>query len=102
MIHDPILCAVGAFDETGVAYAIHFLFGILVEDGILMLAPVGRVHGIVANKLQEREAVISVVGAGSAENDELLAGFFVDELLGPLVGGESVVGCSAVWRLLPR
>jgi hypothetical protein len=98
---DPVLALVWTLYETGVTNTIRLCSGVLVEDWILVLAPVGRIHGVSAHKLEECKAIVSVVGAGSAIDDELLARLAVCKLLWSFVGGQAVVRSTAIWSLLP-
>ena len=90
MIHHPVLAAVGAPDEAGVADARRHGELVLVEDAAgVVLAPVLGVHGVGAGELELAEAVVWVVGAGGGVDDEGLVGGRVGELFGGFVGGEA-------------
>ena len=86
MIHDPIFLPIRTRCEASVAYAVGLLRRILVKYAALgVLPPVLDVHRVRADKFKLTEAVVAVVGASSRIDDEVLAGFRVDELLGTFV-----------------
>lgn len=75
---------------------------VLVEHAAAAVLPPGLVlHRVVADELQQAEAVEGGVDSRGRVDDEGLAGGRVDELLGPLVGGETGVG-PAVGHAFPR
>lgn len=103
MIHNPVLCAVRTLDETCVSHPIRALGWVLIEDGILVFAPMRWVHGVtVRSEFKEAKAVIAIVRAGGAVNEELLTSAGVGELLRPFIATQSIIVSSAVRRLLPR
>lgn len=102
VVHDPVLAAVRAGREARVADAVRLLLRVLVEDAaVVVLLPVLRVHRVRADELELAEAVVPVVAAGGAVDDEFLAGVRVGELLGAFVGGEAVVLAPTVGGLFP-
>ena len=102
MIHNPILPAIRTRREAGMTDAIRLRRRVLVKHAALrVLAPVLHVHRVVADELEQAEAVVAVVGPGSRVDDEGLAGLRVCQLLGAFVAGEADVKGAAVGRLFP-
>lgn len=102
VVDDVVLGAVRAGREAGVARAVDPGAGVLVEDAAGAVLPPGLVlHGVVADQLEQAEAVEGGIDPRGRVDDKLLARGPVDELLGPLVGGEAGVG-PAVGDALPR
>lgn len=83
-------------------HTIGLIASVLVEDAaFVVLAPILRVHRIVAHELQLAEAVVPVVRTGGAVDQEGLVGGWVGELLRAFVGAEALVEGAAVRRLFP-
>lgn len=101
VVDNVVLGAVGAGGETSVTRAVDALKGVLVEDAaVAVLAPRLVLHGVVADQLEHAQTVKGRVDAGGRVNDKVLARGRVDELLGPLVSGQSGVG-AAVGHAFP-
>lgn len=75
--------------------------GVLVEDRIRVLAPVTRIHGVVAHKLELSETIVAVVGTCGAVDHELLASLRIRELLWAFIGGQTIVASTAKGSLFP-
>lgn len=79
-----------------------FFLCVLVKDAtVVVFLPRCEVHGISTDQFELPEAVVAVVRAGGAVYDELLACGWVIELLGSLVGGETIVDGSVVGCFFP-
>lgn len=95
VVHNVVFGAVRAGGEAGVASAVDALVSILMEDAaVTVLAPRLILHGVVADQLEHAQAVKGGVDAGGRVNDKVLSRGRVDELLRPLVGGQSGVGAA--------
>ena len=101
MIDDPILTPIWAGREARVSNAVCLIARVLIKDRVRMLSPVAWIHGIIADKLQLCKAVVAVIRAGGAVDEEVLLRLGVDELLWPLIGRQAVVACAAERCLLP-
>jgi len=61
MVNDPVLASIRRRRKRRMTNTVRLLARVLVEDGVRMLAPVARVHGVVANELELTETVVAVV-----------------------------------------
>lgn len=78
MVDNPVLGAIRRSRERSMANAICLFTRILVENRVRVLAPVARVHRVVANELELTETVVAVIRAGGAVDEEGLVGDGVD------------------------
>lgn len=86
MVHDPVFASIRTGSEASVAHAVSLFRRVLVEDAaFVVLLPVARVHGVLADEFELTEAVVAVVAASGGVDDEFLACFGVCELLGAFV-----------------
>lgn len=56
---------------------------------LIILPPIPHIHRILANQLQQPQAIIPIITSCSGVDDKVLAGDWVDELFGAFVGGEA-------------
>lgn len=103
MIHDPILHPIRTLRKTRMSNSVRLVPRVLVKDTpLIILPPVLHVHGIITDKLELTEAIITAVGPRGGVDYECLAGSGVCELFRSLVGGEADVEGAAVGGLFPR
>lgn len=102
VVHNPILLLIWALGERGMSNTVSLVEGVLVENAALVvLTPISSVHWVISNKFELTKAVVTVVGSGSAVDDELLASVWVGELLRAFVRSIANVLSTSVWGKLP-